>query len=115
MLISRNACRGALARVQLLIVLGIAAVLLIMLGGLLITAVDRVRQRSARSAEEMRFWQLSKGIHNHCSSSNGGVFLPAAYRSKNEGDPPFSWRVAVLPFMEQSPLFDRYNFAEPWD
>lgn len=28
---------------------------------------------------------------------------------------PFSWRVAILPFIEQSKLFEQYHFHEPWD
>ena len=26
-----------------------------------------------------------------------------------------SWRVLILPFLEQRELYDAYNFAEPWD
>lgn len=26
-----------------------------------------------------------------------------------------SWRVLILPFIEESRLYDRYNFEEPWD
>lgn len=28
---------------------------------------------------------------------------------------PFSWRVAILPFIEQYELFEQYRFDEPWD
>ena len=28
---------------------------------------------------------------------------------------PFSWRVAVLPFVEEVKLFQQYDFNEPWD
>jgi serine/threonine protein kinase len=28
---------------------------------------------------------------------------------------PFSWRVAILPFIEQNELFEQYRFDEPWD
>lgn len=28
---------------------------------------------------------------------------------------PFSWRVAILPFIEQNELFEEYRFDEPWD
>jgi serine/threonine protein kinase len=36
---------------------------------------------------------------------NGGRELPY----------PFSWRVAILPFIEQSELYRQYHFDEPWD
>jgi len=26
-----------------------------------------------------------------------------------------SWRVLLLPFLDQKPLFDQYRFDEPWD
>ena len=28
---------------------------------------------------------------------------------------PFSWRVAILPYVEQVELFQKYDFNEPWD
>ncbi|WP_164101283.1 protein kinase domain-containing protein [Candidatus Laterigemmans baculatus] len=28
---------------------------------------------------------------------------------------PFSWRVAILPFIGENELFDQYRFDEPWD
>ena len=28
---------------------------------------------------------------------------------------PYSWRVAILPYLEQNELYKRYNFDEPWD
>jgi serine/threonine protein kinase len=28
---------------------------------------------------------------------------------------PFSWRVAILPFVEQQALFEQYRFDQPWD
>ena len=33
-----------------------------------------------------------------------------------EGSPhPYSWRVALLPFLNQQALYDQYRFDEPWD
>src|SRR5436190_7601184 len=40
--------------------------------------------------------------------------LPPAYIADTEGKPMHSWRVLILPFMEQKPLYDKYDFNEPW-
>ena len=31
------------------------------------------------------------------------------------GKVPYSWRVAILPYIEQQELYNAYNFDEPWD
>jgi Protein of unknown function (DUF1559) len=41
--------------------------------------------------------------------------FPPAYLAGADGKPMHSWRVLILPFLEQRKLYDRYNFAEPWD
>lgn len=33
----------------------------------------------------------------------------------SEEDPPRSWRVELLPWLDQKPVFDRYRFAATWD
>ncbi|MBL8817262.1 MAG: protein kinase [Planctomyces sp.] len=36
-------------------------------------------------------------------------------RQENEFEHPYSWRVAILPYIGQQELFDKYRFDEPWD
>jgi hypothetical protein len=43
-----------------------------------------------------------------------GVF-PPAHIADADGKPMHSWRVLILPFLEQQDLYDRYNFDEPWN
>lgn len=43
-----------------------------------------------------------------------GSFPPAHINDAN-GKPMHSWRVLILPFMDQSPLYSMYNFNEPWN
>ena len=39
---------------------------------------------------------------------------PPAIYSK-DGKPLLSWRVAVLPYIEQGPLYNQFKLDEPWD
>jgi hypothetical protein len=41
--------------------------------------------------------------------------LPPAYIADESGKPMHSWRVLLLPYMEQSELYEAYDFSEPWD
>jgi Protein of unknown function (DUF1559) len=41
--------------------------------------------------------------------------FPPAYVADRDGAPAHSWRVLILPFLEQRELYSAYNFAEPWD
>jgi hypothetical protein len=40
---------------------------------------------------------------------------PPAYLADAAGRPMHSWRVLLLPYLEQKPLYDRYDFSQPWD
>jgi type II secretory pathway pseudopilin PulG len=41
--------------------------------------------------------------------------LPPAYIADAQGKPMHSWRVLILPFMQEQTLYDRYDLSEPWD
>jgi prepilin-type processing-associated H-X9-DG protein len=41
--------------------------------------------------------------------------FPPAYIADEQGRPVHSWRVLVLPYIEQKALYDQYDFNEPWD
>ena len=41
--------------------------------------------------------------------------LPPAYVMGPDGRPWHSWRVLILPFLEQHELYNAYHFDEPWD
>ena len=41
--------------------------------------------------------------------------FPPAYIADSSGKPIHSWRVLILPFMDQKNLYARYRFNEPWD
>jgi hypothetical protein len=41
--------------------------------------------------------------------------FPPPYVADASGRPMHSWRVLILPFIEQAPLYKQYRFDEPWD
>lgn len=53
----------------------------------------------------------------HIYHEKHGTFPPAALYGKNNtgGKFPHSWRVALLPYIDQQKLYDSYHFDEPWD
>ncbi|MDB5390915.1 MAG: hypothetical protein JWM11_6561 [Planctomycetaceae bacterium] len=56
--------------------------------------------------------QLAVALHSY--HDQYGSF-PPAYVSDANGKPMHSWRVLLLPFLEQKLLYDEYRFDEPWD
>jgi hypothetical protein len=41
--------------------------------------------------------------------------FPPAYVADANGNPMHSWRVLILPYIEQRRIYDQYDFNEPWD
>lgn len=50
---------------------------------------------------------------SHYESANGA--FPPPFIADADGKPMHSWRVLLLPYMEQQALYDEYDFDEPWD
>ncbi|MCA9170118.1 MAG: DUF1559 domain-containing protein [Planctomycetales bacterium] len=49
-------------------------------------------------------------VYNH----EHGRF-PPAFLADEHGTPIHSWRVLILPFLDEQALFDKYRFDEPWN
>jgi hypothetical protein len=80
--------------------------------GLLIPAVTKVRIASSRAQSQNNLKQLALAMHNYHDTY--GSFPAAAICDKN-GKPLLSWRVAILPFIEQDNLYKQFHLDEPWD
>ncbi len=55
---------------------------------------------------------LSMALHYY--HAQHGSF-PPAYIADENGNPMHSWRVLILPYIEERDLYDQYDFDEPWD
>jgi hypothetical protein len=57
--------------------------------------------------------QIVLAFHSYADEHNGG--LPPLYTVDADGKPLHSWRVLILPYMEQKELYDKIRLNEPWD
>ncbi len=64
-----------------------------------------------RIAAEKNMQQIAIALQNY--ESNNGA-LPAGYADKT-GKAGLSWRVAILPYLEQDNLFKLFKLDEPWN
>ena len=55
---------------------------------------------------------IALALHNY-ESANG--HFPPAYIADENGVPMHSWRVLLLPYLEEQAVYDQYDFDEPWN
>lgn len=77
-------------------------------------AVQSARMAAKRSQSVNNLKQIGLAMHNHASRDNTLTFPPAAITNE-DGTPLLSWRVAILPYIEQQALYDEFHLDEPWD
>ncbi len=80
---------------------------------LLAAAVQQVRAQAQRAVAANHLRMLLLAMLNHASNRNG--LLPGDIRDPKTGQPLLSWRVRVLPYLEEQALYDRFKLDEPWD
>ncbi len=100
---SRN--RSAFTLIELLVVIAIIAILI----GLLLPAVQKVRQAAARTEISNNLHQLAIATHNYHDVNK--MFPPThmsaqAYYGSISGASTGSWPFALLPFVEQDAVFN---------
>jgi len=79
---------------------------------LLVPAVQKVREAAARTQSANNLKQMALAMHSYHDTYR--MFPPAAICDAN-GKPLLSWRVAILPYIEQQELYRQFKLDEPWD
>jgi prepilin-type processing-associated H-X9-DG protein len=80
--------------------------------GLLIPAASKAKEAARRAQCMNNMKQIGLAIYNF-ESSNGN-FPPQAITDA-DGKPLLSWRVAILPYVEEYSLYQQFHLDEPWD
>jgi len=103
----------AFTLIELLVVIAIIAVLI----ALLLPAVQSAREAARRAQCVNNLKQLGLAVHNYHSANNclppSAMFLGPGSNGADPGNGwswNASWAVVLLPNLEQTPLFNAYNF-----
>jgi hypothetical protein len=62
--------------------------------------------------DKTRLYQLGLAMHNYHDALGE---LPSHAIYSKDGKPLLSWRVAVLPYLDQEKLYKEFRLDEPWD
>ncbi|MDO5310196.1 MAG: DUF1559 domain-containing protein [Planctomycetia bacterium] len=104
--------RRAFTLVELLVVIAIIGILI----GLLLPAVQAARESARRMQCLNNFKQIGLALHNYHDVCGA---LPSAWRGYAAngqrpsvfGEPGWGWCAAILPYMEQTPLYDKIDLT----
>lgn len=74
--------------------------------------LEKARDEARRVASSNNLKQIGLAMHNYHDANK---YLPAAASYSPDGKPLLSWRVMILPMIEQQKLYDQFHLDEPWD
>lgn len=89
-----------------------AVVSLLLCAGILTPSIWQAREAARVSSCNCNLKQIGLALHNYKATYGT---LPPAYVADEQGRPMHSWRVLLLPFLDQVELYEAYDFSEPWN
>jgi len=100
----------------LVLILGGVIGALLLCGGvllaLLLPAVQQAREAARRAQCKGNLKQIALALHNYHDTYGS---FPPAITYNSDGQPMHSWRVLLLPYLDQAPMYAQYNRNEPWN
>jgi len=113
---NQNVPRRPNYRLLIVLLLIVCPMLLLPLLGimlaLLLPAVQAAREVARRIQCNNHLEQITLALHVFHDVHNA---FPPLYTVDEDGKPLHSWRVLILPYMEQQALFEQIRLDEPWD
>jgi hypothetical protein len=82
--------------------------------GLLLPAVQKVREAASRAVDQNNLKQLALAATNDMSVSDG-FYAPYAHDDKGNLCNGLSFRVSLLPYIEQQFLYRQFDLKKTWD
>lgn len=85
---------------------------LVTLAGPTEDAAKAAKMAASRARSVNNLKQIALALHNYHAAND---HLPPAVVRGPDGKPWHSWRVLILPYLEQARLYNQYDFSQPWD
>jgi len=73
---------------------------------------EKIKQAAARANSTNNLKQMGLAMHNYMDVNKS---FPAHAVYSKDGKPLLSWRVMILPYIEQDALYRQFKLDEPWD
>jgi len=104
------------APIVLILILALVVLMVLACGGVVFmwgtTAIPAAGRAATRTQCSNNLRQIGIAMLNYHDTYGS---YPPAYIPDEKGQPKHSWRVLLLPFLEQQTLYDQYDFDQPWD
>jgi hypothetical protein len=79
---------------------------------IMLPAILKARGAAQRTQSVNHLKQMGVALHNYSDVQSA---LPGAYSADANGKPLLSWRVHILPYIEENQLYAKFRLNEPWD
>lgn len=86
-------------------------VIMIAVIAVLLPCVIHPRSAARRIGSQNHLKNIGLAMHNYYDEYG---MLPPAYVTNDDGEPLYSWRVLLLPYLEEKELYDDFDLKKPW-
>lgn len=86
---------------------------LLAVASIALPAIQKTREAASRAQSMNNMKQLALAMHMYAADHKD--HFPPAVVMGPDGKTPHSWRIEILPYLEQQNLYHAYKMNEPWD